>query len=45
MLYRETIAICFGIRRKHVNTLCMPSVEFLNVEFCGTCSNYAALEA
>jgi hypothetical protein len=29
MLYREIIAVCFGI---HINTLCGQNVELLNVK-------------
>jgi len=32
MLYREIIAVCFEIHTKHINTLCVQSVEFVNVK-------------
>jgi len=32
MLYRETIAVCFQIHTKHINTLCGQNVELLNVK-------------
>jgi hypothetical protein len=32
MLYREIIAVCSEIHRKHVNTLCGRNVELLNVK-------------
>jgi hypothetical protein len=32
MLYREIIALCFQIHKKHINTLCGQNVEFLNVK-------------
>jgi len=31
MLYREIIAVCSGIHKKHINTLCGQNVELLNV--------------
>jgi len=32
MLYREIIAVCSEIHTKHINTLCGPNVELLNVK-------------
>jgi len=32
MLYRETIAVCSQIHKKHTNTLCGLNVELLNVK-------------
>jgi len=32
MLYGETIAICFQIHTKHINTLRVQNVELLNVK-------------
>jgi len=32
MLYREMIAVCSEIHTKHINTLCGPNVEMLNVK-------------
>ena len=32
MLYREIIAVCSQIHKKHKNTLCEQNVEFLNVK-------------
>jgi len=32
MLYREIIAVCSQIHRKHINTLCGQNVEFVNVK-------------
>ena len=32
MLYREIIAVCSEIHRKHINTLCGLNVELLNVK-------------
>jgi hypothetical protein len=31
MLYREIIAVCSEIHTKHLNTLCVQNVEFVNV--------------
>ena len=31
MLYREVIAVCSQIHRKHRNALCVQNVELLNV--------------
>jgi len=36
MLYREIIAVCSQIRRKHINTVCGQNVEFVNVKSFGT---------
>jgi hypothetical protein len=32
MLYREIIAVCSEIHKKHINTLCGQNVEFLNLK-------------
>jgi hypothetical protein len=32
MLYREIIAVCSEIHKKHINTLCGLNVEFVNVK-------------
>ena len=32
MLYSETIAVCSQIHTKHINTLCVQNVKFLNVK-------------
>jgi hypothetical protein len=32
MLYREIIAVCSQSHTKHINTLCGPKVELLNVK-------------
>jgi len=32
MLYREIIAVCSQIHRKHINIVCWQNVELLNVE-------------
>jgi len=32
MLYREIIAVCSEMHRKHVNKLCGQNVELLNVK-------------
>jgi len=32
MLYREIIAACSQIHKKHINTLCGQNVELLNVK-------------
>jgi hypothetical protein len=39
MLYREIIAVCPEIHRKHINTLCGQNVELLNVKPGGTYSD------
>jgi hypothetical protein len=44
MLYREIIAVCSEIHRKHINTLCGQNVELLNVKPGGTYSNHWALK-
>jgi len=44
MLYREIIAVCSQKHTKHINTLCGPKVEFVNVEPGGTYSDHWALE-
>jgi hypothetical protein len=43
MLYREITAVCSEIHTKHVNTLCVQNVEFVNVKPGGTYSNHWAL--
>ena len=32
MLYREIIAVCSEMHKKHINTLCGQNVELLNVK-------------
>jgi hypothetical protein len=32
MLYREIIAVCSEIHKKHINTLCAQNTEFVNVK-------------
>ena len=32
MLYREIIAVCYQTHKKHINTLCVQNVGFLNVK-------------
>ena len=32
MLYREIIVVCSEIHTKHINTVCVQNVEFLNVK-------------
>ena len=32
MLYRETMAVCYEIHTKHINTLCGQNVELMNVK-------------
>jgi len=32
MLYREIIPVCSQIHKKHINTVCGPNVELLNVK-------------
>jgi hypothetical protein len=36
MLYREIIAVCSEIHRKHINTPCQQNAEFVNVKPDGT---------
>ena len=43
MLYREIIAVCSEIHKKHTNTLCGQSVEFLDVKSSGTERNRWAI--
>ena len=45
MLYRETIAVCFQIYTKHINTPCEKNVELLSVKPGGTNSNHWALKS
>jgi hypothetical protein len=40
MLYSEIIAVCSEIHTKHINTLCVQNVEFVNVKRGGTYSNH-----
>jgi len=40
MFYREIIAVCSDIHTKHINTLCVQNVGFLNVKTGGTYSNH-----
>jgi hypothetical protein len=40
MLYREIIAVCSEIHTKHINTVCGPNVELLNVKPGGTYSDH-----
>jgi hypothetical protein len=44
MLYREIIAVCSQIHRKHINTLCGQNVEFFNVKPGRTYGNNLALK-
>jgi hypothetical protein len=44
MLYGEIIAVCSAIYTKHINTLCVQNVEFVNVQPGGTYSNHWALK-
>jgi hypothetical protein len=44
MLYREIIALCSEIHKKHINTLCGQNVQLLNVKPGGTYSNHWALK-
>jgi len=32
MLYRELITVCSHMHTKHINTLCVPNVEMLNIK-------------
>ena len=32
MMYREIIAVCSEIHTKHINIVCGPNVELMNVE-------------
>jgi hypothetical protein len=36
MFYKAKVAVCSKIRTKHINTLCVQSVEFFNVKPGGT---------
>ena len=42
MLYREIIAVCSRIHKKHKNTLCGQNAELLNVKNSGTYSDHWA---
>ena len=42
MLYKEIIAACYEICRKHINILCGQNVEFFNVKPDGTYSEHLA---
>jgi hypothetical protein len=44
MLYREIIAVCSEIHKKHTNALCEQNVEFVDVEPDGTYSYHWALK-
>ena len=44
MLYREIIAVCSEIHKKHINTLCGQKTELLNVRVGGTYTDHWALE-
>ena len=44
MLYREIIAVCSQIHKKHINTLRGQNVELLNVKPGGTYSDHSALQ-
>jgi len=44
MLYREIIAVCSQIHRKHINTLCGQNVEFVNDKPGGKYSDHWALK-
>jgi RecB family endonuclease NucS len=44
MLYREIIAVCSQIHKKHVNALCGQNVELVIVKPGGTYSNHRALK-
>jgi hypothetical protein len=43
MLYREIIAVCSEIHKKHINTLRGQNVEFVSVRPGGTYINYSAV--
>ena len=43
MLYREIIAVCSEIHKKHINTLCGQNVELFNVKSGGTYSDHCAV--
>ena len=40
MLYREIIAVCSEIHKKHINTVCGQNVELLCVKPGGTYSDH-----
>ena len=44
MLYRDIIAVCSGIQTKHINTLCVQKVGFLNIKSCGIYSKNIGLK-
>ena len=44
MLYKELIAVCSEILRKHINILCEQNVELLNVRPGGTHSYHWVLK-
>jgi hypothetical protein len=44
MLYREIIAVCSQIHTEHINALCGPNVDFVNVKAGGTYSDLWGLE-
>jgi len=33
MLYREIIAVCSQIHTKHINTLCVQNIDYVNCTF------------
>jgi hypothetical protein len=39
MLYREIIAVCYGIRTKHINALCGQNLGFLCIKSVGIYSD------
>ena len=44
MLYRDIIAVCSQIHKKHINTLCGKNADFLNVKPCGIHNNHRAVK-
>ena len=44
MLYREIMAGCSQIHTKHINTLCVQNVQFMNVKPGVTYSDHWALK-
>jgi len=40
MLYGGNIAVCSQIHIKHINTLCVQNLQFVNVKPGGTYSNH-----
>ena len=43
MLYREIIAVCSEIHKKHINTLCGQNEEYVDVEHVGKYSDRCAV--